>query len=93
MCLRGNCGTTGALFGLSHIQLPTSFLQPKLTKSLVTYKSHINSSLHLARKYHRMFPGIQSRDAFRPIACERKYLTDYKCVYYCADILEKERKE
>ena len=33
-------------------------------------------------EYSWIFPGnIQSRDAFRPIACERKYLMDYKHGY------------
>ena len=29
-------------------------------------------------EYSRTFPSIRSRDTFRPIARERKYLMDYK---------------
>ena len=32
-------------------------------------------------EYSRIFPSIRSRDLFRPIARERKYLTDYKMGY------------
>ena len=33
-------------------------------------------------EYPRIFPSIGPRDAFRPIARERKYLMDYKRLYH-----------
>ena len=33
-------------------------------------------------------PAIRSRDAFRPIARERKYLMGYKYVYMCDFLLD-----
>ena len=33
-------------------------------------------------EYPRIFPSIRPRDAFRPIARERKYLMDYNLRYY-----------
>ena len=32
-------------------------------------------------EYSRIFPSIRSRDVFRPIASEQKYLMDYIIIY------------
>ena len=50
----------------------------------VYYPSNIFRNAHLGNitGYSAVLAGnIQSRDAFRPIACERKYLMDFKDRY------------
>ena len=45
--------------------------------------------LKLGNTFPRQLGNVRSRDAFRPISRERKYLMDYKCMYtYFAVILK-----
>ena len=69
---------------MSKEKYPSIFLKPN-EDYCVYYPSNIFGNMHLENVtgYSPVLAGlfIQSRDAFKPIACERKYLMDYNTGY------------